>query len=224
MEPWQTTRRTSVTDEQHPRGAEGQSPSSQENLVPRGEDLASDELPDTEPYVVEDEDAEELQGSSDATDSTPDKGDPQDVVIDDADQLADAEKAASRARSSRPRRKAKTRLAGAETSATVVATAPEETGAGDEEAEDARVPRREITRAPVRRKKVTETADHQQHKRANPVKFTTQSVGELKKVRWPTGQETGQYFLVVLVFVLFIIAVVGGLDAFFAWGLLKTLG
>lgn len=225
MEPWQTTRRTSVTDEQHPRGAEGQSPSSKEDLAPRGEELASGELPDTEPYVVDDEEAEELQGSSDAPDSTPDKGDPQDVVIDDADQLADAEKAASRARSSRPRRKAKTKLAGAEKSTAAVATVSEEDGAdGDEEAGEAYVPRREITRAPVRRKKVAETGDGQEHKRANPVKFTKQSVGELKKVRWPTGQETGQYFLVVLVFVLLIIAVVGGLDAFFAWGLLKTLG
>ena len=33
-------------------------------------------------------------------------------------------------------------------------------------------------------------------------------MGELKKVVWPTGEQTGQYFVVVLVFVLFIMAVV----------------
>ena len=37
-------------------------------------------------------------------------------------------------------------------------------------------------------------------------------MGELKKVVWPTGEQTGQYFVVVLVFVLFIMAVVAGLD------------
>lgn len=211
-----------MTDEQHPRRAEGQSSSSQDDLAPRGEDLASGRLPGTGPYVVDDEEAEELQNSSDIPDSTPDRGDPQDVVIDDAEQLADAEQAARRAHSSRPRRKA-ARAAGEESAkdATAVATRDAE-GHGDAEA--AHVPRREITRAPVRREKVVEETGAQEHKRANPVKFTKQSVDELKKVKWPSGQEAGQYFVVVLIFVLLIIAVVGGLDAFFAWGLLKTLG
>ena len=42
--------------------------------------------------------------------------------------------------------------------------------------------------------------------------FVKQSVGELRKVVYPTGQQLGNYFLVVLVFVLFVIAFVSLLD------------
>lgn len=59
---------------------------------------------------------------------------------------------------------------------------------------------------------------------AGPVTFTKQSVAELKKVIWPSGEQLGRYFSVVLVFVLFIVAYVGLLDLFFGWGLLKLLG
>ena len=48
--------------------------------------------------------------------------------------------------------------------------------------------------------------------RTTPVAFVKQSVGELRKVVYPTGQQLGNYFLVVLVFVLFIIAYVSLLD------------
>jgi preprotein translocase subunit SecE len=49
-------------------------------------------------------------------------------------------------------------------------------------------------------------------KRTTPVAFVQQSVGELRKVVYPTGQQLGNYFVVVLVFVLFIIAIVSLLD------------
>ena len=48
--------------------------------------------------------------------------------------------------------------------------------------------------------------------RTTPEAFVKQSVGELRKVVYPTGQQLGNYFLVVLVFVLFVIAYVSLLD------------
>jgi len=48
--------------------------------------------------------------------------------------------------------------------------------------------------------------------RTTPVKFVRQSVGELRKVVYPTGQQLINYFIVVLVFVLFVIAYVSLLD------------
>jgi preprotein translocase subunit SecE len=52
----------------------------------------------------------------------------------------------------------------------------------------------------------------QTEQRTTPVAFVKQSVGELRKVVYPTGQQLGNYFVVVLVFVLFIIALVSLLD------------
>jgi preprotein translocase subunit SecE len=48
--------------------------------------------------------------------------------------------------------------------------------------------------------------------RTTPIKFVRQSVGELRKVVYPTGQQLVNYFIVVLVFVLFVIAYVSLLD------------
>ena len=72
-------------------------------------------------------------------------------------------------------------------------------------------PKREDAHAPAR-------------KRTTPVQFVRQSVGELRKVVWPSGATTRQYFFVVLVFVLFIMLIVAGLDALFGWLLLLWLG
>jgi len=49
-------------------------------------------------------------------------------------------------------------------------------------------------------------------RRTGPVTFVKQSVGELRKVVYPTGQQLLNYFVVVLIFVLFIIAYVSLLD------------
>jgi preprotein translocase subunit SecE len=48
--------------------------------------------------------------------------------------------------------------------------------------------------------------------RTTPLKFVRQSIGELRKVVYPTGQQLINYFVVVLVFVLFVIAYVSLLD------------
>lgn len=60
--------------------------------------------------------------------------------------------------------------------------------------------------------------------RTAPVKFVTESVGELRKVVWPTGTQLQQYFIVVLVFVLFIMAIVSVLDLAFGWVILNVFG
>ncbi|MBK8445425.1 MAG: preprotein translocase subunit SecE [Micropruina sp.] len=61
-------------------------------------------------------------------------------------------------------------------------------------------------------------------KRTTPVSFVRESAGELRKVVWPTASQLRQYFVVVLVFVLLVIAYVSVLDLFFGWGLLKIFG
>jgi preprotein translocase subunit SecE len=70
-------------------------------------------------------------------------------------------------------------------------------------------------RAPARTPKTAPTAKRDQPvkpERTTPLKFVRQSVGELRKVVYPTGQQLINYFIVVLVFVLFVIAYVSLLD------------
>jgi preprotein translocase subunit SecE len=67
----------------------------------------------------------------------------------------------------------------------------------------------------VRTPKTGATAKRDQpvkRERTTPLKFVRQSVGELRKVVYPTGQQLINYFIVVLVFVLFVIAYVSLLD------------
>lgn len=71
---------------------------------------------------------------------------------------------------------------------------------------------------PERRKKEpepTNQASEPRSTRTGPVKFVKESVGELRKVVYPTGQQLLNYFVVVLVFVLFVIAFVSLLDLAF---------
>ena len=58
--------------------------------------------------------------------------------------------------------------------------------------------------------------------RTGPVTFVRESVGELRKVVYPTGQQLLNYFVVVLVFVLFIIAFVSLLDLGLGWVVFKV--
>lgn len=51
-----------------------------------------------------------------------------------------------------------------------------------------------------------------EQKRTGPITFIRQSIDELRKVVYPTGSQLGNYFVVVLIFVLFIIAYVSLLD------------
>ena len=63
-----------------------------------------------------------------------------------------------------------------------------------------------------------------EHKRTTPAEFVRESVEELKKVIWPSLSQWQQYFVVVLVFVLFIIAIVSALDLLFGWAMLQVFG
>ena len=68
------------------------------------------------------------------------------------------------------------------------------------------------------------TAREHRRKRTTPAQFVRESVEELKKVVWPTLSQWQQYFIVVLVFVLFMIAIVTGFDLLFGWALFKVFG
>ena len=61
-----------------------------------------------------------------------------------------------------------------------------------------------------------------ERERTTPAKFVRQSVGELRKVVYPTGNQLVNYFVVVLVFVLFIIAYVSLLDLGLGWAIFKV--
>jgi preprotein translocase subunit SecE len=76
--------------------------------------------------------------------------------------------------------------------------------------------------APTRTRKDATTVVTEQ--RTGPVTFVRQSISELRKVVWPTGGQLSQYFVVVLIFVMFMIALVSLLDFAFGWLLLKALG
>ena len=64
---------------------------------------------------------------------------------------------------------------------------------------------------PTRKRDGGEPAKH----RTGPVTFVRESVGELRKVVYPTGPQLLKYFVVVLIFVLFVIAYVSLLDLAF---------
>lgn len=115
-----------------------------------------------------------------------------------------------RARAGRPARRARS-AAAAETDRPEAEPEPARIGAG-----------RARTTAPVRRERPTVTGTGS--KRTTPAKFVVESVGELRKVVWPTGNEVQQYFVIVLVFVLFIMTVVSLLDLGFGWLILKMFG
>jgi preprotein translocase subunit SecE len=59
-------------------------------------------------------------------------------------------------------------------------------------------------------------------RRTGPVGFVRESVGELRKVVYPTGQQLINYFVVVLVFVLFVIAYVSLLDLGMGWAIFRV--
>ena len=59
-------------------------------------------------------------------------------------------------------------------------------------------------------------------RRTSPAGFVKESVGELRKVVYPTGQQLLNYFVVVLVFVLFVIAYVSLLDLGMGWAIFRV--
>lgn len=205
-------------------------------------------------YELVDTEAEEIEFADVQLDETPDQADPEDVVIDDPAQLAAAEQVAKKARSSRPvKRQAPLPTPEVdETPEVAPVEAPAESGTTDTSETAAQVvsrrPVRRVApvadeqpagRRPVRRTPVDKSeaglattsrraaAANEQgapQGRTTPAGFVNQSVGELRKVIWPTGEQLANYFAVVLVFVLFMVAFVGLLDFGFGWLLLRLFG
>ena len=60
--------------------------------------------------------------------------------------------------------------------------------------------------------------------RTSPVTFLRQVIAELRKVVWPTRPMVVNYFFVVLVFVIFMMAIVAGLDFAFGKAMFKVFG
>lgn len=165
-----------------------------------GEELAGHDLAEPEAYAIapDETEAEELEAADDAAAG---EGSLSEVEIDDPAQLADAEEEAREAESTEP-----------ETLAARVRSSRPQRKAP---AAPKNVP------TPVRRRAA---ATPEAEKRATPTEFVRQSADELKKVVWPTGRQVQQYFAVVLVFVLFIMAFVVSLDTGFGWVLLRLFG
>jgi preprotein translocase subunit SecE len=61
-------------------------------------------------------------------------------------------------------------------------------------------------------------------KRTSLPTFYRQVVAELRKVVWPTRKQLSTYFMVVLTFVVFVIAIVSVLDLVFGWAMFKIFG
>ncbi len=57
--------------------------------------------------------------------------------------------------------------------------------------------------------------DGHKPERTGPALFTRQVIAELRKVVWPTQQQLVTYFFVVMVFVVFMMALIAGLDLAF---------
>ncbi|HKX13880.1 MAG TPA: preprotein translocase subunit SecE [Propionibacteriaceae bacterium] len=77
---------------------------------------------------------------------------------------------------------------------------------------------------PARTQKGAPTTKRDQpvkRERTSPIKFVRQSIAELRKVVYPTGPQLINYFFVVLVFVLFVIAYVSLLDLGIGWAIFR---
>ena len=70
----------------------------------------------------------------------------------------------------------------------------------------------------------TPSARSARAERTSPVTFYRQVVAELRKVVWPSQQQLVTYFLVVMVFVLFMIAIVSLLDLGFGKAVFAVFG
>ena len=70
----------------------------------------------------------------------------------------------------------------------------------------------------------TPSARSAKSERTSPVTFYRQVVAELRKVVWPSQQQLVTYFLVVMFFVLFMIAIVSVLDLAFGKAVFQVFG
>ena len=96
------------------------------------------------------------------------------------------------------------------------ATVAAETSGASAKTERARRPARAPKGAPTKKRDQPVKPE-----RTTPIKFVKQSIGELRKVVYPTGQQLINYFVVVLVFVLFVIAYVSLPDLGLGWVIFK---
>jgi len=173
--------------------------------VPRGEDLADEDLKNPEPFELA-EDDEELESTDEDEDDSilsmfegiPDE--------EDEEKLAEAEEEAAEMASSRPVRK----------------RTPKDAEAAENEAAPTSATSTAKKNRPTRTRAQATQSDAP--KKTGPAQFTGQVVQELKKVSWPTSANLMQYFVVVLIFVVFMIAFIGLLDLLFGWSMLKLFG
>jgi preprotein translocase subunit SecE len=86
------------------------------------------------------------------------------------------------------------------------------------------VSRTETGRGKKNRATPKQRAAEDHEKRVGPIGFVKGSISELKKVVYPTAPQLGNYFVVVLIFVMLVIAIVAGLDYGFGWLVLKVFG
>lgn len=166
----------------------------------RGEDLASHDLAQPEEFTIADDETE----AEELTDVVTGEVLEGDIEIDDPDQLIEAEDEARGAESTEletladrvrsSRPVRKSADAGKDVAKKGVATKSRRSASGPTE------------------------------RRTTPAQFVSQSADELKKVVWPTPEQVRQYFVVVLVFVLFIMAYVVALDTGFGALLLRLFG
>jgi len=68
---------------------------------------------------------------------------------------------------------------------------------------------------PVRQRR-TPPAQPTKEERTRPVEFVKEVRGELRKVAWPTRQETIRYTIIVLVTVIVLTGLIAALDWFFS--------
>ncbi len=99
----------------------------------------------------------------------------------------------------------------------------------DSAAKSVKPVKRRTSKAPVKKDRPTAKRSEAKHEseddaRVGPITFTKQSIGELKKVNWPTAEQMRVYFIAVLIFVLFVIAFVSLFDVAFGALLLKIFG
>ncbi len=236
-----------MADDKNPDSARE---SEESTTDPTGAELANHDLAETQGEDVEPQgdfvdEPDELKAAGDIVDpeDTPDDDyvdDPETPDINEAkleratDEVAEDETAAPGSiaqRRPRPNRPVRRRSAADPDPEPEQPAELAEADDLDEDADDARVrPGRTRTTAPVRKGHATRTrkeaeAESRRHSsRTTPVSFVQQSIGELRKVVWPTGTQVQQYFVVVLVFVLFIMTLVTLLDLGFGWVILKMFG
>jgi preprotein translocase subunit SecE len=72
--------------------------------------------------------------------------------------------------------------------------------------------------------KSVRSAGSRHPERTSPITFYRQVVAELRKVVWPTQQQLVTYFIVVVTFVLFFMAIVSLLDLGFGKAVFAVFG